>query len=112
MNIDKEFSSVKSNVKEILETYPASRESDKRLVLHYYWTKHEFLGGNYHDIVDWFMREEIPTFSTILRCRTWLQSHYPHLRGKNYKKRQSKADGVRDYILDANGESYSPYTNE
>lgn len=95
-----EYTTVKSKVEHLLATLPDTRESDKLLVLTYYQRFCSLRCGGFVELKDWLMQKEVPSFTTIVRCRTWLQTNTPALRGKNWKKRAKRAEDVSEFISD------------
>lgn len=95
-----EYTTVKRKVEHLLATLPDTRESDKLLVLTYYQRFCSLRCGGFVELKDWLMQKEVPSFTTIVRCRTWLQTNTPALRGKNWKKRAKRAEDVSEFISD------------
>lgn len=103
MDTISEYTTVKSKVEYLLSTQPDTRESDKLLVLTYYKQFCSLRCGGFDELKTWLMQKKVPSFTTIVRCRTWLQTNTPALRGKNWKKRAKRAEDVSEFISDISG---------
>ncbi len=99
--IDVEIGSVQDLVRELLEQDPKYRDCDKTLSARIWsiqlggmvrlenMTAYEFL-CEYVSVKSCLYSQE-----SIGRARRKLQEDNPHLRGKNYRKRQENMDAVR-----------------
>lgn len=104
MSKSKELRTTTELVKQVLETQPKARNSDKFL---YYWVCFIFGKRNGLDIHDmsmpWFFLHlseyGFPAFETVRRTRQKLQATYPELAGDNNVEGQRKLNEevFRDY---------------
>jgi hypothetical protein len=88
---------LKDQVKELLNLYPITRDSDLRLIAMYYRkncpepvsyiTADEFLNHLAHG--------EMASPDSITRARRKLQQHHPELRGQKWNERQERETEVR-----------------
>lgn len=78
-------------VKEILEKYPESRESDKVMIF-MVWSKAIYGTPTGYDqiVVDINTAFQLPNTETIRRSRQELMAKFPHLQGSEYIRRMRK----------------------
>ncbi len=92
-------------IKNILETEPATRNSDPYLAFKYYQkTISNFRPsvGNPMTVNDFFEKlhnKDITAMSTITRTKRQVLESCPQLRGTNYKARQKTSKTVRKFII-------------
>lgn len=75
-------------VKQILQTYPTTRDSDKSLIWQV-WVKGGYVQNGVITKWDFF---DATTPESITRARRKVQEDHPELRGKTYEKRREIAE--------------------
>lgn len=99
--IDVEIGNVQELVRELLEQDPRYRDCDKTLSARIWSIQ---LGGverlesmtAYEFLCEYVKRKSnLYSQESIGRARRKLQEEHPHLRGKNYKKRQENTEAVK-----------------
>ena len=91
----KDFKTVKDKVKFLLQTNPALRDSDMKLIATYYFHelgKDEIDSLNAYDLLTKISSSKMTNFETIRRLRMQLQQHDESLRGAEYKNRKKRID--------------------
>ena len=91
----KDFKTVKDKVKFLLQTNPALRDSDMKLIATYYFHeigKEEIDSLNAYDLLTKISSSKMTNFETIRRLRMQLQQHNEDLRGTEYKNRKKRID--------------------
>jgi hypothetical protein len=91
----KEFKTVKDKVKFLLQTNPALRDNDMKLIATYYFHeigKEEIDSLNAYELLTKISSSKLTNFETIRRLRMHLQQNYEELRGSEYKNRKKKID--------------------
>ena len=87
---------MKNAIKKILIENPATRDNAIHLASVYYDT---LIGDINLRTAAYLLRAmykgEVPSMDTISRCSRLLQEKNPELRGKNWAKRQGKAEVIR-----------------
>lgn len=91
-------------VKQLLEEYPETRDSDKKLI----WKIWDSLGhiheeqimGQLIPTIDYYHFMDSPSTESIRRCRQKLQETHPELRGSKYiqDKRSEKQKSKSSFI--------------
>lgn len=94
----KSLVTIKEKVKYLLMNKVETRDCDKLMVLTFYLYFHNIQAGSYPQLKTWLLGEKIPTFSSIIRMRTWLQSNVPETRGPKWQKRYNKAATYADRL--------------
>jgi len=106
INMKKEtYLIIKNEVKQLLIDYPDLRDNKNKLV--WIMINNELIKSipnldkyNYITIMELLEQGQVyvPDFETIRRSWQKIQEENPHLRGKDYLKRQHKAEEVKQYI--------------
>jgi hypothetical protein len=93
---------VKDRVRYLLENYPETRDCDKLMCLTYYLVFHRLNehSNSYTQLQSLLLSKHVPTFASIIRSRTWLQTNIPSLRGKNWVRRAGMSEKVIDTLSD------------
>ena len=95
VNEFKDFKTVKDKVKFLLETNPALRDNDMKLIATYYFHeigKEEIDSLNAYDLLTKISSSKMTNFESIRRLRMQLQQNDEGLRGSEYKKRKKRID--------------------
>jgi hypothetical protein len=90
-----DFKTVKDKVRFLLETNPALRNNDMKLIATYYFHeigKEEIDQLNAYDLLTKISSSKITNFESIRRLRMQLQQHDESLRGSEYKNRKKRID--------------------
>lgn len=90
-----DFKTVKDKVKFLLETNPALRDNDMKLIATYYFHeigKEEIDSLNAYDLLTKISSSKITNFESIRRLRMQIQQHNEDLRGSEYKNRKKRID--------------------
>ena len=90
-----DFKTVKDKVKFLLQTNPALRDNDMKLIATYYFHeigKEEIDSLNAYDLLTKISSSKMTNFETIRRLRMQLQQHDEELRGSEYKNRKKRLD--------------------
>ena len=90
-----DFKSVKDKVRFLLQTNPAVRDSDMKLIATYYFHeigKEEIDSLNAYTLLTKMSSSKMTNFETIRRLRMQLQQHDEELRGSEYKNRKKRID--------------------
>jgi hypothetical protein len=90
-----DFKSVKDKVRFLLQTNPAVRDSDMKLIATYYFHeigKEQINGMNAYDLLTKMSSSKMTNFETIRSLRTQLQRDDDSLRGSEYKNRKKRID--------------------
>ena len=90
-----DFKTVKDKVKFLLETNPALRDNDMKLIATYYFHeigKEEIDNLNAYDLLTKISSSKMTNFETIRRLRMQLQQNDESLRGSEYKNRKKRID--------------------
>lgn len=99
------YINIKEEVKQLLNDYPELRDNKSKLI--WIMINNELIKSipnldkyKYITIMEILEKGEIytPPIETIVRTWRKLQEENPHLRGKDYSKRQHKAEEVKQYI--------------
>jgi len=98
----KKLTSLKSDIKELLETIEQLRDNDNLLVATYYsiLLKEKLKGLNAYQLLKLLRDGVLPSADSICRVRRKIQAYTPELRGKNYLKRKDIEVEVRQNIKD------------
>jgi hypothetical protein len=95
LNEFKDFKTVKDKVRFLLQTNPALRDNDMKLIATYYFHeigKEEIDNLNAYDLLTKISSSKMTNFETIRRLRMQLQQHNEDLRGSEYKNRKKRID--------------------
>ncbi len=90
-----DYKTVKDKVKFLLETNPALRNNDMKLIATYYFHeigKDEIDSLNAYDLLTKISSSKMTNFESIRRLRMQLQQHNEDLRGSEYKNRKKRID--------------------
>lgn len=90
-----DFKTIKDKVKFLLQTNPALRNNDMKLIATYYFHeigKEEIDSLNAYDLLTKISSSKMTNFETIRRLRIKLQQHDEDLRGSEYKNRKKRID--------------------
>lgn len=90
-----DYKTVKDKVRFLLQTNPALRNNDMKLIATYYFHeigKEEIDNLNAYDLLNKISSSKMTNFETIRRLRMQLQQHDESLRGSEYKNRKKKID--------------------
>jgi hypothetical protein len=95
----------------VLESYPQAKDSDPYLVTVLWIQQLRNQGIDPKEITAWeFLgmlgRKELLNTDSISRCRQKVQENHVALRGKNYEKRQTHSNKVKDEIKNWTGELF------
>ena len=91
----KDFKTVKDKVRFLLQTNPALRDNDMKLIATYYFHeigKEEIDSLNAYELLTKISSSKMTNFETIRRLRMQLQQHDESLRGSEYKNRKKRVD--------------------
>ena len=96
------LTSLKSDIKGLLETVPQLRDSDNLLVTTYYsiLLKEKLKGLSAFKLLILLRDGVLPSADNICRVRRKIQADTPELRGKTYLKRKELEVEVRESISD------------
>jgi hypothetical protein len=95
LNEFKDFKTVKDKVRFLLQTNPALRDNDMKLIATYYFHeigKEEIDNLNAYDLLTKISSSKMTNFETIRRLRMQLQQHNEDLRGSEHKNRKKRID--------------------
>jgi hypothetical protein len=90
-----DYKSVKDKVRFLLQTNPALRDSDMKLIATYFFHeigKEKIDSMNAYDLLTKISSSKITNFETIRSLRTQLQRDDESLRGSDYKSRKKRID--------------------
>ena len=90
-----EFKTVKDKVRFLLQTNPALRDSDMKLIATYYFHeigKEQIDTMNAYDLLTKISSSKMTNFESIRRLRMQLQQNDEELRGSEYKNRKKRVD--------------------
>ena len=90
-----DFKTVKDKVRFLLQTNPALRDNDMKLIATYYFHeigKEQIDSMNAYDLLTKISSSKMTNFESIRRLRMNLQQHDEELRGSEYKKRKKRID--------------------
>jgi len=90
-----DYKTVKDKVRFLLQTNPALRDNDMKLIATYYFHdigKEEIDSLNAYDLLTKISSSKMTNFETIRRLRMQLQQHDENLRGSEYKNRKKRID--------------------
>lgn len=68
---------LKANIRHCLETYPATRDSDRIL----YYELLKYMGNGDITVYDMLFDRKIPNYDSVSRIRRMIQKESPELRG-------------------------------
>ena len=91
----KDYKTVKDKVRFLLQTNPALRDNDMKLIATYYFHfigKEEIDSLTAYDLLNKISSSKMTNFETIRRLRMQLQQHDESLRGSEYKNRKKRVD--------------------
>jgi len=91
----KDFKSVKDKVRFLLQTNPALRDNDMKLIATYYFHeigKEEIDNLNAYELLTKISSSKMTNFETIRRLRMQIQQYDETLRGSEYKNRKKRID--------------------
>lgn len=91
----KDFKTVKDKVRFLLQTNPALRDNDMKLIATYYFHeigKEQIDSMNAYDLLTKISSSKMTNFESIRRLRMNLQQHDEELRGSEYKNRKKRID--------------------
>ena len=93
---------MQSRVEFCLETYPICRDDDNMLIGAIYSLFYD-VDAKRTTFKEVLLRNDLPSFETIRRCRQKAQEQRPELRGTRYaqKKRKDNEKRVREYVKGA-----------
>jgi hypothetical protein len=95
MNQFNDFKTVKDKVRFLLQTNPALRDNDMKLIATYYFHeigKEQIDSMNAYDLLTKISSSKMTNFESIRRLRMNLQQHDEELRGSEYKNRKKRND--------------------
>jgi hypothetical protein len=90
-----DFKTVKDKVRFLLQTNPALRDNDMKLIATYYFHeigKEQIDSMNAYDLLTKISSSKMTNFESIRRLRMQLQQHDEELRGSEYKNRKKRID--------------------
>jgi hypothetical protein len=90
-----DFKTVKDKVRFLLQTNPALRDNDMKLIATYYFHeigKEQIDSMNAYDLLTKISSSKITNFESIRRLRMQLQQNDEELRGSEYKNRKKRVD--------------------
>jgi hypothetical protein len=90
-----DFKTVKDKVRFLLQTNPALRDNDMKLIATYYFHeigKEQIDSMNAYDLLTKISSSKMTNFESIRRLRMNLQQHDEELRGSEYKNRKKRID--------------------
>jgi hypothetical protein len=90
-----DFKTVKDKVRFLLQTNPALRDNDMKLIATYYFHeigKEQIDNMNAYDLLTKISSSKMTNFESIRRLRMQLQQHDEELRGSEYKNRKKRID--------------------
>jgi hypothetical protein len=90
-----DFKTVKDKVRFLLQTNPALRDNDMKLIATFYFHeigKEEIDSMNAYDLLTKISSSKMTNFESIRRLRMKLQQHDEELRGSEYKNRKKRID--------------------
>jgi len=90
-----DFKTVKDKVRFLLQTNPALRDNDMKLIATYYFHeigKEQIDSMNAYNLLTKISSSKMTNFESIRRLRMQLQQHDEELRGSEYKNRKKRID--------------------
>ena len=84
-------------VKELLITYPSSRDDDRYLTL-LFWQRDVNPKGSFEDFSKHYLNGNLISADSITRARRKVQELNPMLRGSNYDDRQKHIGEVKKVL--------------
>lgn len=90
-----DFKTVKDKVRFLLQTNPALRDNDMKLIATYYFHeigKEQIDSMNAYDLLTKISSSKMTNFESIRRLRMQLQQNDEELRGSEYKNRKKRVD--------------------
>jgi hypothetical protein len=90
-----DFKTVKDKVRFLLQTNPALRDNDMKLIATYYFHeigKEQIDSMNAYDLLTKISSSKMTNFESIRRLRMQLQQNDEKLRGSEYKNRKKRVD--------------------
>jgi len=97
-----DFKTVKDKVRFLLQTNPALRNNDMKLIATYYFHemgKEQIDNMNAYDLLTKMSSSKMTNFETIRSLRTQLQRNDESLRGSEYKNRKKRIDPAFRVLL-------------
>ena len=93
---------MQARVEFCLETYPICRDDDNMLIGAIYSIFYD-VDVKHITFKEILLRNDLPSFETIRRCRQKAQEQRPELRGTRYaqKKRRDNEKRVKEYVKGA-----------
>lgn len=79
-------------VKHLLEKYPKTRDSDEKLISHFWNYECERLGLDKKDMLNNIYLNKLSQSKSIERSRRHVQKKHPELRGPKYLLRQRRLE--------------------
>jgi len=80
---------IKSKVKDVLTSYPDTRDDNAKLINWYYMNNCDILNNDsYLKFIGMLIRKEIPSIETLTRLSRQIQQQEPSLRGENWEYRK------------------------
>lgn len=92
-----DFKTVKDKVRFLLQTNPALRDNDMKLIATYYFHeigKEQIDSMNAYDLLTKISSSKMTNFESIRRLRMQLQQNDEELRGSEYKNRKKRVDST------------------
>ena len=96
-----ELLAIESKVKYYLETFPACRDDDNKLISffwYYFVGEDKIKSMSAMDMLNWYKEGKLPKPVTIVRARRRIQVLNIELRGKNYDGNQGAQGKVKDQL--------------
>jgi hypothetical protein len=101
VGIVKDLKTVEGKVHQILQKYPATRDSDKLLWLAYNSLynnlKSVIKSGEYDQFKQWILSPDTPIFESLSRARRKIQEQHPELEGDKATRMETETE-VREMM--------------
>ena len=96
----KKLFSMSSEVTKLLTKYPSLRDNDDKLMANIWCNRIDNLDITTATTVLIMLADrKLPSYESVSRCRRKIQETNPHLRGKKWIQRQSRARKIRKEIV-------------
>ena len=100
MNIIKEITNIKEEIKNVLTNFPILRDSDNKLIAMIWQKQIGYSQMSAQAFLANLCQEKLTSPETIRRTRQLLQAENVHLQGEKYKARQEMGKEVTKVIKD------------
>ena len=96
----KKLFSMSGEVTKLLTKYPSLRDNDDKLTANIWCNRIDDLDNETAtNVLIMLADRKLPSYESVSRCRRKIQETNPHLRGKKWIQRQSRARKIRKEIV-------------